>query len=117
MTKTANKSSRTTTARKSSTPVGDAIATSAKVRPRRTTRKVTELTPVPPPTPVTISKQAQLAALLIRDEGATLDEMIALTGWLPHTTRAALTGLRTKGYVIDSDKTDGMRTYRAVAPK
>lgn len=63
------------------------------------------------------TKQVQLAALLIRDEGATLDQMIAATGWLPHTTRAALTGLRKKGYVIDSDKVDGHRTYRAVAPK
>lgn len=63
------------------------------------------------------SKQAQLAALLVRDEGATLDQMIALTGWLPHTTRAALTGLRKKGYVINSDKLDGVRTYRAVAPE
>jgi len=64
-----------------------------------------------------ISKQAQLAALLVRDEGTTLDQMIAITGWLPHTTRAALTGLRKKGYVIDSDKLDGVRTYRAVAPE
>ena len=43
--------------------------------------------------------------------------MIAATGWLPHTTRAALTGLRKKGYAIDSDKVDGIRTYRAVAPQ
>jgi hypothetical protein len=64
-----------------------------------------------------ISKQDQLAALLLRDEGATLDQMVAATGWLPHTTRAALTGLRKKGYAIDSDKVDGVRTYRAVAPK
>jgi hypothetical protein len=62
-------------------------------------------------------KQDCLAALLVRDEGATLDQMIAATGWLPHTTRAAMTGLRKKGYVIDSDKVDGIRTYRAVAPR
>ena len=55
--------------------------------------------------------------MLICDEGATLDQMIAATGWLPHTTRAALTGLRKAGYAIDSDKIDGVRTYRAVAPK
>lgn len=61
------------------------------------------------------SKQDCLAALLVRGEGATLDQMIAATGWLPHTTRAAMTGLRKKGYVIDSDKLDGVRTYRAVA--
>jgi hypothetical protein len=62
-------------------------------------------------------KQESLAALLVRDEGATLEQMIAATGWLPHTTRAAMTGLRKKGYVIDSDKVDGVRTYRAVAPQ
>lgn len=63
------------------------------------------------------SKQQQLAALVVRDEGATLDQMTAATGWLPHTTRAALTGLKKKGYVISSDKVDGVRTYRAVAPE
>ena len=63
------------------------------------------------------NKQEQLAALVVRDEGATLDQMIAATGWLPHTTRAALTGLKKKGYVISSDKVDGVRTYRAVAPE
>ena len=63
-----------------------------------------------------ITKRDQLAAMLVRDEGATLDQMIAATGWLPHTTRAALTGLRKAGFTIDSDKIDGIRTYRAVAP-
>ena len=63
------------------------------------------------------TKRDQLAALLVRDEGATLNQMIAETGWLPHTTRAALTGLRKAGYAIDSDKIDGVRTYRAVALK
>jgi hypothetical protein len=65
----------------------------------------------------TLSKQECLAELLVQDEGANLDQMIAATGWLPHTTRAAMTGLRKKGYAIDSDKVDGVRTYRAVAPR
>jgi hypothetical protein len=43
--------------------------------------------------------------------------MIAVTGWLPHTTRAALTGLKKKGYAISSDKVDGVRTYRGIAPE
>ena len=63
------------------------------------------------------SKQQLLADLVVRDEGATLDEMISATGWLPHTTRAALTGLKKKGYALSSDKVDGVRTYRAVAPE
>jgi hypothetical protein len=71
----------------------------------------------PAGTPKAPSKQQQLAALVVRDEGATLDQMITATGWLPNTTRAALTGLKKKGYVISSDKIDGVRTYRAVAPE
>jgi Protein of unknown function (DUF3489) len=63
------------------------------------------------------SKRAQLVKLLESDSGATLDAMVTLTGWLPHTTRAALTGLRKKGHVITSAKVDGVRTYRAVAPE
>ena len=40
-------------------------------------------------------------------------ELIAATGWLPHTTRAALTGLRHKGFVLDRDKrADGTTVYR-----
>jgi hypothetical protein len=32
--------------------------------------------------------------------GATLAALVKATGWLPHTTRAALTGLRKKGFGI-----------------
>ena len=71
----------------------------------------------PAPAPKPPSKQQQLAGMVVRDEGATLDQMIAATGWLPHTTRAALTGLKKKGFVISSDKIDGVRTYRAIAPQ
>lgn len=69
------------------------------------------------PSPKPPSKQQLLAALVVRDEGANLDQMIAITGWLPHTTRSALTGLKKKGYVISSDKVDGVRTYRGIAPQ
>lgn len=40
------------------------------------------------------SKIDGVIALLSREQGATLAELIEATGWLPHTTRAALTGLR-----------------------
>ena len=87
-------------------------------RPRSSTSSQAVGAPVEPTQPAKApSKQECLAALLVRDEGATLDQMIAATGWLPHTTRAAMSGLRKKGYVIDSDKVDGVRTYRAVAPR
>lgn len=33
-------------------------------------------------------------ALLNREGGAALSELVEATGWLPHSTRAALTGLK-----------------------
>ena len=97
-----------------------ASMTTLTIRRTRQRRSATKnATPIAPAQPVMgkVTKRDQLAALVIRDEGATLEQMIAASGWLPHTTRAALTGLRKAGYVIDSDKIDGVRTYRAVAPK
>jgi hypothetical protein len=46
------------------------------------------------------TKIATVVAMLGRDGGATLAELIEATGWLPHTTRAALTGLRKKGHAL-----------------
>ena len=48
--------------------------------------------------------------MLGQDSGATIDEIIALTGWLPHTARAALTGLRKRGYALVSDRSDRTRS-------
>jgi hypothetical protein len=47
-----------------------------------------------------MSKAASIVALMRREEGATLAEMVEATNWLPHTTRAALTGLRKKNQRI-----------------
>lgn len=58
------------------------------------------------------SKIAQVLALLRRSEGATLAELVEATGWLPHTTRAALTGLRKKGHVLAKDKRGEATCYR-----
>lgn len=50
--------------------------------------------------------------LLKRSDGATINQLVAATGWLPHTTRAALTGLKKKGHVVTSEKVEGLRHYR-----
>jgi hypothetical protein len=50
------------------------------------------------------TKRALVISLLQREEGADLDDLIQATGWLPHTTRAALTGLRQRGYTIRKQK-------------
>jgi hypothetical protein len=46
------------------------------------------------------TKIARVIELLQRDQVATLGALIAATGWLPHTVRAALTGLRHRGYDV-----------------
>ena len=55
------------------------------------------------------TKIAQVIALLERPGGATLAELVAATGWLLHTTRAALTGLRKRGYAVGIDRADKAR--------
>ena len=64
------------------------------------------------------SKQALLVELLSRPEGASLGDLVSATGWLPHTTRAALTGIRRRGYEIERHTTgDGGSRYRVAAPE
>jgi DNA-binding IclR family transcriptional regulator len=54
--------------------------------------------------------------LLQREVGATLAELIEVTGWQAHTTRAALTGLRKKGYAIERRKRDDLTCYHLTRP-
>jgi Protein of unknown function (DUF3489) len=70
-----------------------------------------------PSAPRSGSKIAGVIAMLARDTGATIDELVAATGWLPHTTRAALTGLRKRGFAMTTDRSDKARgsVYRLSA--
>ena len=60
------------------------------------------------------SKQALLIEMLRAKTGATLDALVDATGWLPHTTRAALTGLRKRGYAITRGREGDASVYRIV---
>jgi Protein of unknown function (DUF3489) len=51
-------------------------------------------------TPRDGSKLALVIDLLRRADGATIVDLTQATGWLPHTVRAALTGLRKRGYAV-----------------
>jgi hypothetical protein len=53
------------------------------------------------------SKRAVIIALLDRKDGVTIDDLMAATGWLPHTTRAALSGLRKSGLAIVRTRAPG----------
>lgn len=61
------------------------------------------------------SKRALIIDLLRRGDGTALIELEAATGWLPHTTRAALTNLRKSGFILERSKgDDGKTLYRIV---
>ena len=82
----------------------DQFAVSSKVEAR-------EAEPVRPgpSAPRGGSKLMQVIELLHRERGATIDELVAATSWLAHTTRAALTGLRKRGYAVAIDRSDDAR--------
>jgi hypothetical protein len=64
------------------------------------------------------SKLATVMALLRRSEGATIDVLTKATGWLPHTTRAAITGVRKRGYSVVLDRgAEGASVYRLANPQ
>jgi hypothetical protein len=46
------------------------------------------------------SKLARVIDLLQRSDGVSIPNLTEATGWPPHTTRAALTGLRKRGYAV-----------------
>ena len=61
------------------------------------------------------TKQAQLIAMLRRKEGATIAQIVAATGWQPHTVRGAFAGALKKklGLTVTSEKVEGgERVYR-----
>lgn len=49
------------------------------------------------------SKLSLVVELLLRAEGGSISQIRERTGWLPHTCRAALTGLKKRGYQIDKN--------------
>lgn len=58
------------------------------------------------------NKAALVLAMLERSEGATIAELTAATGWLPHTARATLTGLRKKAHPIERGKRGEETVYQ-----
>jgi hypothetical protein len=64
------------------------------------------------------TKRAVLIGMLERRDGASVAELGQRLGWLPHTVRAAITGLRHAGReVIRSKDAEGQSVYRLARPK
>lgn len=62
------------------------------------------------------SKQSQLIALLRNAAGASMTDMMTLTGWQSHTVRGMLSGSLRKrlGLDVQCQRVDGVHLYRIV---
>lgn len=60
------------------------------------------------------TKQAQLIEMLVKPSGASMVQMMALTGWQAHTVRGALSGALRKrlGLDVQGQVEEGVRIYR-----
>jgi hypothetical protein len=56
-------------------------------------------------------KLGEVLTAITAEPGATLGELVSLTGWLPHTARAALTRLRQRGFKVHLHEDEGRRAY------
>ena len=75
--------------------------------PTTTSQSVSPATATAP-----IGKLGAILAAMAGEQGATLAALVDLTGWLPHTTRAALSRLRQRGYPIHLVGEPGSKAYR-----
>ena len=64
------------------------------------------------------TKRAVLIGMLERPDGASVAELGQRLGWLPHTVRAAITGLRHAGREVTRSKdAEGLSVYRLARPE
>jgi len=95
---------RTTPLAYSALGIGDAEGAAPAVQP--------DLTPA---TRRKGTKQTQLIAMLTAAEGASINEIIAVTGWRAHTARGVISGVLRKklGLKVTSEKNDARgRVYK-----
>ena len=131
--KTPNRKTKAPAARTAAKPAATAVAArkppatspvSTKVRKLPAANRV-KTTPrsasVASPIPATLAgknKQARLISLLQAKSGATIDQMMTLTGWQAHTVRGTISGVLRKKLGLSvtlATGANGARIYRIAA--
>src|ERR1035438_9367466 len=108
---------KTTTRKKTPAPKAEA-APEKSARP--TVRRKTAKAPVEPPAPVAekVTKKDAVLALLRRENGATLADLMTATGWQAHSVRGFISGTVRKQLgltMVAVRRNDGASAYH-VAP-
>jgi len=106
-----------TTAENDTAPItGDEPAAGPSVLLSMSADTVSEVVPGSDRNPSASTKRAVLIGMLERAEGASVTVIGQRLGWLPHTVRAAITGLRHAGHEVTRSKDqDGQSVYRFVS--
>jgi len=87
-----------------------------KPKPRSKSADTAPLGVSSPDLPRASTKRAMLIGMLERAQGASVAEIGQRLGWLPHTVRAAITGLRHAGRDVTRSKNESGQTVYRLAP-
>lgn len=92
---------------------------SRKVRPARKAKTTPHRTPHSTSAKTLGSKLDQIASALRAPKGATISDLMELTGWQAHSVRGAIAGAlkRDRGLAITSSKLGAERIYRIESGK
>lgn len=67
---------------------------------------------VKPDAPPAPTKADRLLSMLQTRDGVSIEELSTAFGWLQHTTRPAVTGLRKKGHAVTRTEQGSVTVYR-----
>ena len=90
--------------------------TALKPEPRSKGADTAPVSVSSPDLPRASTKRAMLIGMLERAQGASVAEIGQRLGWLPHTVRAAITGLRHAGREVTRSKNESGQTVYRLAP-
>jgi hypothetical protein len=90
--------------------------TALKPKPRSKGADSAPVSVSSPDLPRASTKRAMLIGMLERAQGASVAEIGQRLGWLPHTVRAAITGLRHAGREVTRSKNERGQTVYRLAP-
>lgn len=91
-------------------------APSPAARPKPAPKPASDSTVNTPAVSSPATKQSQLITLLRSASGATMQQMTALTGWVPDTVRGMISNSLRKrlGLTVQNQRIEGVRVYRIV---